>query len=205
MKNERDGKCYICGGPAGPDYCLCNNCHAKCERSALEHSRANYRVSDVGPRGYTWAEWSEIVVFIAEVDYGCRFDDDGQCNGPLGKSSDGRNCCEGCSSSFGHHPIISPEALKTIVDLYDAELGFWRPWGCIMPPEYKSATCLGFQCDCLDHHDPDHKDKSKAWAAFNHLIGGPGYKDEPVPTIDKVRELMRGIGRLRESALVQLT
>jgi hypothetical protein len=163
-----------------------------------------FTITADGPRGYTWVEWFEIVEFIKEVDYGCQFDGNGCCQ--EFSHRDPMNCCSGCNGTFGYWAVIPPEAVEEVEAIFDDKTGFWRPGGCILPTEYKSAVCLNFQCDQEAYRGNAN---DIAWRAFISLVNGPEGphvgSGDTIPTIDEVRELMRGIGCLRESALVQLT
>ena len=117
-----------------------------------------------------------FVIHLSEltdhVKYECDFDANGICREYRQRdfSYYGDNpdmCfCQACAASVGHHqcfPVYSSgfpddfnsRSLKSMARRFDDDTGFWRKdKGYILPREYRSITCLTYQCgnvkDTLD-------------------------------------------------------
>ena len=169
-------------------------------------------VSADGPRGYTWAEWFEIVDLLGQIDYDCQFDCDGSCKTTRDDASyterydypdlPHKGCCDSCASQKGYDPVMPPEAVAEVEAGYDDKLGWWRPGGCTLSPEYKSVICWTHHCgDNEDEEDP-------TWRALDNLIRGyfewAGVNRTP-PTLEAVRAKLAAKGMLRESTLVTIS
>jgi len=150
-------------------YIDCRDCGKDFERTVMENDycpdcRATYfhRLErDSGPRNIGWVDWADFAQLTRTIDYGCNFDCDGECSGTRNgewHGSDGRGCCRDCGRERGyldHLPVGSGDEVKA---LYDDELGFWRPGGCILPIEYRSNVCLTYSC--CSQERKDHADEN---------------------------------------------
>lgn len=162
-------------------------------------------ISADGPRGYTWAEWFEIVDLLSQIDYDCKFDCDGSCkttrknNTCLVRSGctplEHRGCCDDCANFQGYGIVMPPEAVATVEALFDKKLGFWHPDGCTLSPEYKSVICWVHNCD--EEDDPIWQDID--WLARNWS------PSDPVPTVEEVRTKLAARGMLRKQTLVMIS
>lgn len=175
-------------------------------------------ISVDGPRGYTWAQWSEIVDLLSQIDYDCQFDCDGSCKTTRKEARIAeyygrddlstpktRGCCEGCADMRGWGVIMPPEALEEVEALFDNEDGFWTPSGCRLPPEYKSTTCWTHLCNFDNYNNATNK---KVWRKVYRLVRGANWRlpdDSPIPTVEEVRVKLAAKGMLRESQLVTIS
>jgi len=122
------------------------------ERLRLCHSG---KVSELAYFGLTWNQWAKFAKMTRDLDYGCDFNSGREtCSGKkahyYGATAKEKCCCGGCRSHSGYLTLIpnNEEIIKEIVSLYDKEHGFWRKKkGCILPIEYRSATCIAYRCN----------------------------------------------------------
>ena len=172
-------------------------------------------VSVDGPRGYTWAQWSEIVDLLGQIDYDCQFDCDGSCKTTRDDADyhkyydkpapEHRGCCDGCADMRGYGVVVPPEAVAEVEALFDDKDGFWTPNGCRLPPEYKSLTCWTHHCN---YDNYNHTANEKVWYKVYRLVGGPdkwNKNDDPPPTVEEVRTMLAAKGMLREQTLVTIS
>ncbi|MHC4121819.1 MAG: hypothetical protein ACYSWO_30475 [Planctomycetota bacterium] len=104
-------------------------------------------VSDDSEDGRTWAEWADWADKVKNTDFHCDFDCDGKCAGRRDDNGYGeRGCCNGCAHNIGYLQAVPAGAVETIKALWDNNAGFWTCNGCALPHEYRSRTCLSYQC-----------------------------------------------------------
>jgi len=176
-------------------------------------------VSDGAELGYSWAEWADLAELVESIDFGCGFDSDGHCRGavvaqttPLpilqgrgcGETWRERGCCFNCAKMKGYVRNIPVEALETVKREFDEDDGFWRPWGCALPAEYRSGICLSHRCSDAHDVNPDEDATDFAWDGFYHLFLNAGSMFRRLSTIESVRATMQDMGLLRELQLVTI-
>lgn len=119
---------------------LCPDCRAN-RWDNMAHANA--------PTDASWEDWSEFAEFTRTIDYGCKFDCEGECSGTREgdwRGSNGRGCCRDCAKNHGYLNQLPGHAVETVSNLYDDSKGFWRPGGCVLPVEYRSHICLTYCC-----------------------------------------------------------
>ena len=120
----------------------------------LKYDRATTRleamVSDTPKEGGTWLERESVATQIGGMDFGCDFDDCGDCAGQRDIDGDWvgkkRGCCTDCAFYVGYIQTIPLEALEPLIDLFDPKVGYWTPGGCSIPQKWRSYTCLTYDC-----------------------------------------------------------
>ena len=104
--------------------------------------------------GLPWKDWYKLANKTNEINYGCHFHNDGTCTHQRNRKDRGFSpnemCwCQWCANDVGYLDFIQndPEVISIIARYFEAKVGFWRKdKGCILPRQYRSATCLGYRC-----------------------------------------------------------
>ncbi len=130
----------------------CTTCYdgTGCEGARCLTTQLRGMVSDTAPLGGSWAIREDVATRIGGMDFGCDFNDCGECAGQ--HNSSGCNyhreagCCTDCAAYIGYLKKIPPEALAPLVALYNPHLGYWTPGGCSIPQKWRSNTCLTYHC-----------------------------------------------------------
>lgn len=157
-------------------------------------------VSDESDRCTSWEDWAKAADLADEVDFGCRFDENGKCQGSDRWDSAAACCCKDCAGNHGYLGALPVVALETVKRDYDGKTGFWRPGGCILPRKWRGYICQRYRCA---EDDDDGELVWYTWCAFNDLFRYPP-KDRLL-TVNQVRLLMRELGLLKDEQLVTIT
>jgi len=104
---------------------------------------------------WRWSEHEEYAKATSAISFGCKIGASGECQGwHRWKNYSGPVmnqvgcCCVGCAYHRGYLYSIEPGSTKRYLELWDAELGFWRPGkGCVLPRAMRSFVCLSYVCD----------------------------------------------------------
>jgi len=127
--------------------------------------RPRTHISSVSYAGLKWSEWYKLAAMTRGIEYGCRFgrqirnnsiDDHFTCVKQREyKYTVEQCCCSSCEASLGYLRFIQndPKVIKRIAKLFQPKVGFWRKnKGCVLPRKYRSAVCLGYQCEAAKRY-----------------------------------------------------
>jgi len=137
--------CTVCGETVFRDDCyyrddICDRCF---RRNPLDY--VDYFVKE--GEGYDWEGHADCAKRAENTDFGCGFDCNGKCEGMRRNTYGKRGCCAGCADNFGYLNSIPVVAVETVKAAWNEDTGFWTEKGCALPAEYRSRTCLVFQCE----------------------------------------------------------
>jgi hypothetical protein len=120
-----------------------------------------------------WVDWADFAESTRDVDFGCKFDCDGNCSGTRqnmwGGIDNKRGCCSDCASHLGYLDYLPAEATEEVKALFDDDKGFWRPGGCTLPAKYRSLICLTYHCG-TDEQTDNADDKGLKRVALNYRL-----------------------------------
>ena len=111
-----------------------------------------------------WKQRIEVAQKIATLNFNCDFDSTGKCKEARIPKSDrvfaeqdhikGTKlladvccCCHKCLKYIGYGVVIPEDKINAVYRLFSIRTGFYRKGkGCRLPHEYRSDTCLRYNC-----------------------------------------------------------
>ena len=148
--------------------------------------------------GYDWDEWAAFADYNDSLDYGCRFNDSGGCNGD--ECWETTTCCDGCADNYGYLQAIPPGSAGAYAADFDESRGFLRSGGCCLPPHLRSGLCDTYTCNARRCDVWEDEARGRAWGDLTYY--SRGWTTMPLAT---VMRNMRLAGVMPKPQLYQLS